>query len=119
MYQLPVEPNRVHKMANVVEFLKITFHLSSIGKDTLKILKNGAFWLLLVLNFINGTYIQVAKQGKLKCEARGLKESEIPQMTDFCLSNGFLYPMNGEPHYKNKTNLGKDCISTVDHNEFK
>ena len=107
-------------MTNLVDILKITFHLSSIGNDTLKKLRNGAFWVLLVLNGTNFTYIHTNGNGKLKCETKDIdKPSEITLMTDHCLNGGFLYPMDGEPNIRNKTNIGRNCISKVNHNEFK
>ena len=52
-HQLTTKFVIVYNMENLVDFLKITFHLSSIGNTTLKKLRNGAFWLLIVLNAIS------------------------------------------------------------------
>ena len=57
---------------------------------------------LIVYNMANKfTYCDTISNGKLECEAKDLtKSSEISMMTRYCLSSGFLYPMDGEPNIR-------------------
>ena len=57
---------------------------------------------LIVYNMANKfTYCDTISNGKLECEAKDLtKSSEISMMTCYCISRGFLYPVDGEPNIR-------------------